>query len=45
MIRMIATDLDGTLLATGGMTVPERNLLLRRVSAVREAALDFEASP
>ena len=26
MIRMIATDLDGTLLATGGMTVPERNL-------------------
>ena len=26
MIRMIATDLDGTLLATGGMNVPERNL-------------------
>ena len=26
MIRMIATDLDGTLLATGGMTVPERNM-------------------
>ena len=26
MIQMIATDLDGTLLATGGMTVPERNL-------------------
>ena len=26
MIRMIATDLDGTLLATGGMTVPVRNM-------------------
>ena len=26
MIRMIATDLDGTLLAEGGMTVPQRNL-------------------
>lgn len=26
MIRMIATDLDGTLLKKGGMTVPERNL-------------------
>jgi len=34
MIRMIATDLDGTLLATGGMSVPERNLkaLARAVS-------------
>ena len=25
MIRMIATDLDGTLLAPGGLSVPERN--------------------
>ena len=34
MIRMIATDLDCTLLATGGMTVPERNMraLARAVS-------------
>ena len=46
MIRMIATDLDGTLLATGGMTVPDRNMraLARAVALFAIAVKPFDLS-